>query len=265
MSVTGRAVILGVAFIFLLAGKISVAGAQEEPLPPEVPFQPIQKLDIVVNPASKARIKFESDTFDFGSIPRGATVVHSFKFANAGQDTLEITSVRPTCGCTTAPLSSNKVAPGDEATIKAYFNSKNFNGRLTKYIYVNSSDPIDPYLKISFKATINDPLLPINMAPLEADFGSIVSGAPGIVKVTLTNAGDSPVDIRLIHESAPEMVKASPTSMSLQPNGNAELTLQLAAQDKSGELKESLTFDITGGQEGRFSLPWKAVITGQRQ
>jgi len=265
MSTTRSFVILGAGLVFLLAGKLPFAVAEEEQPPPEVPFQPIQKLDIEVNQASKARIKFESDTFDFGSIPRGATVVHSFRFSNTGQDTLEITSVRPTCGCTTAPLSSNKVAPGGEATIKAYFNSKNFNGRLTKYIYVNSTDPINPYLKISFKATINDPILPINMAPLEADFGSLALGAPGNLKVTLTDTGDSPLEVRLIHESAPEMVKVNPTSASLQPNGSADLTLQLAPQDKAGDLKESMTFDITGGQEGRFTLPWKAVITGQGQ
>jgi hypothetical protein len=43
------------------------------------------------------------------------------------------------------------------------------------------------------------------------------------------------------------------------------LTLHLVPPDKAGELKESITFDITGGQEGRFTLPWKAIITGQEQ
>jgi hypothetical protein len=259
------AAISGALLIFLLAGVPSFATAEDEPPPPEQPSSPIQKLDIEVNPASKARIKFESDTFDFGSVPRGALVVHSFKFTNSGTDTLEITSVRPTCGCTTAPLSSNKIAPGAEATIKANFNSKNITGRVVKYIYVNSTDPINPYLKLSFKATINDPLIPINPNPLEADFGSVKVGAAGDLKVTLSNTGEAAYEVKLVDESAPAAVKISPVSINLNSWGNAELTLHLAPQDKAVDLKESITFEISGGKDGRFTLPWKAVIAEQVQ
>jgi hypothetical protein len=265
MSGTKGFIARGAGLICLLLGVASIAGAQDEPLPADTTFPKIMNLDIEVNPASKARIKFESDMFDFGSIPRGATAVHSFRFTNTGTDTLEITGVRPTCGCTTAPLSSNTIAPGGEATIKAYFNSKNFNGRVTKQIYVNSNDPINPYLKLSFRATINDPLLPVNVTPLEADFGSVSKGAPGNAKVTFSNAGDAACDIKMIHESAPGVVIINPAAMSLDPDGSAELNLQLAPQDSTRDIKESITFDVTGGLEGRFTLPWKATITGQEQ
>jgi len=253
--------IMGTIFFLVSAGLIITAIAEDEPLPPEVPFQPIQDIDIQINPASKARIKFESDTFDFGSIPRGSTVVHTFKFRNAGEDTLHITSVRPTCGCTTAPLSSDRIAPGEEATIKAYFNSQKFNGRVTKQIYVNSDDPINPYLKVSFKATINDPLLPISMAPLEADFGSIKSGSPSQMKITLTNSNDTPCAITLIDDSAAGFIRTTPASTTVRPHETAEIVLDLTPQSISGELKESITFDIEGGQGARFTLPWRAVIT----
>jgi hypothetical protein len=254
------AITLGAGLIFFLAGIVPYVSGEEEPPPPETPSSPIQKLDIDVNPASRARIKFESDTFDFGSIPRGAAVAHTFKFTNSGQDTLEITSVRPTCGCTTAPLSSNRIAPGEMATIKAIFNSKNFNGHVTKFIYVNSTDPINPYLKISFRATINDPLLPITITPFEADFDTLNSSTPGNIKLTLTNGETSSLTINLVDESTAGMLKVEPLNTSLKPNESIDMALQLSPQAQPGQITESITFDITGGQEGRFTIPCKATI-----
>jgi hypothetical protein len=234
------------------------ARAQEELPPPDVKYVPPE---IKIDPASKARIKFEQDIFDFGSIPRGATVVHEFKFHNVGQGLLEVTDVRPTCGCTTAPLSSNNIAPGESATIKAYFNSEKFNGRVKKEIYVNTNDPINPYLKVSFTATINDPVLPVTVSPNLADFGSLKSGTSGQAKVAVTNNDGDPLDIAIIEQSAPGVVTAKIESGTLKPNESAELVLRLAPQEQAGELKESITFDIKGSQAARFTLPWRAVIT----
>jgi len=255
-----RDLVLGAALAILLAGFTGVALSQEEELPPPDTAKFIPP-EIKVDKASKARISFLADTFDFGSIPRGSTVVHRFIIKNTGQDVLEISDVRPTCGCTTAPLSSNKIQPGEEATLKASFNSQKFNGRVRKEIYVNSNDPINPYLKISFTATINDPLLPITLVPGEADFGAVKTGTSGQLKLKMNNGDTAPHEVSVVEESAPGVVKADLSTIALGPNGNSDLTLELSPQAKAGELKESITFNIKGGQDARFTIPWKAVIT----
>ncbi len=214
---------------------------------------------IKVNPASKARIKFESDLFDFGSIPRGSTVSHVFKFRNVGEDTLKITAVKPTCGCTTAPLSSNEIAPGQEANIKATFNSQKFNGRVTKQIYVDSSDPISPYLKVSFSATINDPLQTVTVSPLEADMGTVQKGKTAQAKVGLLNTADAGAEFTIVETSL--SLKAVLSKKTLGPNESAELSIDLASQDAVGEFHESITIETTGSEAKRFSVPVKATIT----
>jgi hypothetical protein len=216
---------------------------------------------IKVNPASKARIEFLSDTWDFGSIPKGAIVLHNFKLKNVGTDTLIINDVKPTCGCTTAPLSDSNVAPGNEARITATFNTKNFNGRVTKQIFVDSSDPIKPYLKLIFSATINNPLLTIVPSPTEADFGSIRIGAPSQLKITISNDDKNKADLAIVEESAPSMVKPSLTKSSISPKGTTELVLDLLPQTKAGVITESITLEAGNIAGSRFTIPWKAVIT----
>jgi hypothetical protein len=215
---------------------------------------------IKVNPASKARIQFSSDTWEFGSIPKGAIVIHAFKVKNVGTDSLMITGVKPTCGCTTAPLSDSSIAPGGEAAIMATFNTKNFNGRVNKQIYVDSSDPIKPYLKVSFSAIINNPLLTIMPSPAEADFGNIAIGKPAQLKIVITNGDNKIADLAIIEESAPTLVKATLAKTSIPPKGTAELVLDLMPQAKAGELANSITLEAGNITGSRFTIPWKAVI-----
>jgi hypothetical protein len=216
---------------------------------------------IKVNPASKARIEFLADTWDFGSIPRGAIVLHAFKFRNIGQDSLMITNVKPTCGCTTAPLSDSTVAPGETADIMATFNTKNFNGRVTKQIFVDSSDPIKPYLKLIFSAIINNPLQTILPTPAEADFGNVKVGTAAQVKITITNSDKTKADLTIVEESAASMVKAKLIKTTLAPEEATELVLDLAPQTKAGEINQSITLEARQLPGSRFTIPWKAVIT----
>jgi P pilus assembly chaperone PapD len=215
---------------------------------------------IKVNPASKARIDIVSDNYDFGSIPRGAIVVHSFVVKNAGQDTLSITNVKPTCGCTTAPLTDSLVAPGEQTDIKATFNTQKFNGRVKKQIYVDSSDPIKPYLKVSFSAIINNPLQTIVSEPSEADFGLVKAGKSSELKVKITNNDSIAANLAIVEESAPAIVTAGLAKTTIKPGGSTELTLKLQPQDKAETITQSITLEAGNIADSRFTIPWKAVI-----
>jgi hypothetical protein len=215
---------------------------------------------IKVNPASKARIDIAPDNYDFGSIPRGAIVVHSFVVKNVGKDTLTITNVKPTCGCTTAPLSDSLIAPGGQADITATFNTQTFNGRVKKQIYVDSSDPIKPYLKVSFSAVINNPLQTMISSPAEADFGKVNTGKPAELKVTITNNDTTAADLVIVEESAPSTVKAKLSNTSIKPGASTELVLDLQPQAKAETITQSITLEASNIVDSRFTIPWKAVI-----
>jgi hypothetical protein len=85
--------------------------------------------------------QFDLTMFDFGKVNQGEVVKHEFVFTNTGTATLEITAVRPGCGCTTAGIWDKLVEPGKTGIIPLQFNSANFGGKVFKSATVTCSDP----------------------------------------------------------------------------------------------------------------------------
>lgn len=82
--------------------------------------------------------------YAFGQIYRGEKVQHHFLLKNEGEAELEIQNVRASCGCTAASPSQKAVPPGGEAYIEVTFDSRNFVGKVTKTVLVDTNDPSEP-------------------------------------------------------------------------------------------------------------------------
>src|ERR1700689_2759685 len=77
----------------------------------------------------------DSTNKDFGTIASGQKLEMSFRFKNSGDKPLVITRVQPSCGCTVAEQPTEPVAPGNEGTIKAVFDSEHNEGVNQKTIF----------------------------------------------------------------------------------------------------------------------------------
>jgi len=72
----------------------------------------------------KTDITWYSEEHDFGTIPMGKTVTHTYKFKNTGDKPLRLTLVKPSCGCTSPKWSKEPIAPGEEGEITVEFTPK---------------------------------------------------------------------------------------------------------------------------------------------
>lgn len=100
------------------------------------------------------QVQFEKESLDFGKIAGGQPIDVVFAFKNVGDAELEITGVRPGCGCTRAQARSTKLAPGESSTIEAVFNSTGFNGTISKGITVNTNDPANGAVHLSIRGEV---------------------------------------------------------------------------------------------------------------
>ena len=101
------------------------------------------------------KIYFPETQYDFGLVKEGDVVSHTFKFMNNGKATLDINDIKTSCGCTAALVSSKKIEPGKDGTIKIDLDTKNRQGRMSRTITVTSNDPEEPNKVITIYAEVN--------------------------------------------------------------------------------------------------------------
>jgi hypothetical protein len=73
--------------------------------------------------AAEEVLKLKQAEYDFGKIPQGKPVYHSFEIVNTSNQPLKLDNVQASCGCTTPEWSQEPIAPGASATIKVGYNS----------------------------------------------------------------------------------------------------------------------------------------------
>jgi hypothetical protein len=111
-----------------------------------------------VRGAEGPKIQFETPVYDFGKVKSGDPVKYTFIFTNGGDETLILTNVQPSCGCTTAGEWTHQVEPGKTGNIPVQFNSANYNGAVIKTVTVTSNDKNQPTIGLQLKGTIWKPI-----------------------------------------------------------------------------------------------------------
>ncbi|HVG11461.1 MAG TPA: DUF1573 domain-containing protein, partial [Flavisolibacter sp.] len=89
----------------------------------------------VASSTSEESLHFKEVEFDFGTIPQGKPVYHSFEVRNDGSAELRIDNVQTTCGCTTPEWKKEPIAKGQSSSIKVGFNAAS-EGAFEKYITI---------------------------------------------------------------------------------------------------------------------------------
>src|SRR3954463_16028203 len=80
---------------------------------------------------------FAEKGHDFGPVPRGGKVRHSFVMTNRLSEPITITNVRASCGCTSGKAGASLVPPGQSAVVEAEMDTRNFVGPKATTLYVS--------------------------------------------------------------------------------------------------------------------------------
>ena len=132
----------------------------------------------------KPKIQFQELIHDFGKIKANEPQRTDFIFTNTGNSVLEVTDVRPGCGCTTAGQWDRKVEPGQTGKIPIQFNPGSPSGTVTKSISVTCNDPVQGVQTLQVKATI---WKPVDVNPAYVYFMGVegeVTNDTKVVKIT---------------------------------------------------------------------------------
>jgi Protein of unknown function (DUF1573)/HYDIN/CFA65/VesB-like, Ig-like domain len=127
-------------------------------------------------PSPKAVI--EQAVVDVGTVAKGDKITQDFVISNQGNAPLEITDVKPTCGCTVASY-DHTIAPGASGKVHAVVDTTNFSGPVAKAIAVYTNDPANARLELTIRAKIQPYLM---IQPGFARFTLPQGSDPGVVE-----------------------------------------------------------------------------------
>ena len=95
-------------------------------------------LSMAPTKTAMAKIAFETEVIDYGTIIQDANGEKVFSFKNTGDAPLLITNVKTSCGCTVPEYSKDPILPGDSGDLKIVYDTKRL-GAFTKTITVVSN------------------------------------------------------------------------------------------------------------------------------
>ncbi len=120
-------------------------------------------------PVAEEALALKETEYDFGKIPQGKPVTHVFDVENIGKDSLKISNVQASCGCTTPEWERNKAQePGGKTRIIVGYNAA-AEGPFSKYITItyNGSQTKQIIIKGEVWKT------PVSSAPENKDLQSL--------------------------------------------------------------------------------------------
>lgn len=163
-----------------------------------------------------------STTIDWGEVtPAESPLSAQIEVRNTGNSTLEILSVKPACGCTTAPLEKDKLEGGESTVINVKINVATFNGPVTKTITITSNDPNQAQTTIFLKAKV---VRDVTLSPRFVSFRKLEVGKEAGEIVRIQNTSKKAVTVTGI--SASEGFEISPfQKRTLKPGEQLEFTV----------------------------------------
>jgi len=111
-------------------------------------------LFLCISTVAQAQLAWEKTELELNPPPGADSAVATFKYENKGAKPIHINSVHTSCGCTTAALQKNDVAPGEKGEIVATLKTGDRTGLQQKTVTVETDDPQHPQTILTLKAMI---------------------------------------------------------------------------------------------------------------
>lgn len=131
---------------------------------------------------------------DFGTVARGAQLLHKFPITNIYAVPMEITELKPGCGCITPSYSKKIIEPHETAVIDIRMDSTRFQGPKGVVIRVTVAGGQDYYssAEIRVSANIRGDIV---FNPGEINLGTVAAGQKPTARVEVEYAGKLPWQI----------------------------------------------------------------------
>jgi hypothetical protein len=170
---------------------------------------------------------FEEKTRDFGTVPQGPLLTHPFRLTNMTGQPVHVANVRVSCGCVTASVLKDTLAPGETTVVLAQMDTRRFVNSRSVVIFVLFDRPALFEDRLTLTAN-SQTALTVN--PETVSFGQVKKGDAAETKGIVSFRGDPNWQITGLSSSStfvePALVEKSRT--------NGEVSYELTVRLKPG-------------------------------
>ena len=198
----------------------------------------------------------DDPAFDFGAVSNDQSVPHTFVLRNEGTAHVVIANVRTTCGCTTATLATNTLAPGQRCDLVATFVLRGRKGPQRKALYVESNDPHKPRLRLELSGTA---VQAIDVEPEGVHFGAVDKDGVLEREVTLTAASNVVFHVTGIENRSPVFTAHLVTN---ELGRVYRLVIRAEAPRPAGSCIATIRVATDCPQVPQIDIPVAALVTG---
>lgn len=212
------------------------------------------------------RIDVRPDRINFGTMKPGERKRRVVRLRNAGDATLRIDQVRPSCAeCIVDPIDVRSLAPGAGVDLPITFEAANVPGRQTAFVMLETNDPNTPLKRITITADVlpkgDAPRLELDRARLDA--GVVLAGEPVTRRIEMRNTGQAPLLIRECTAGAAVSLGEKPVQR-LPAGGKAILTLTIRS-DTPGLLQSHVTIATNDPERSTRTVPVTGYVATAAQ
>jgi len=201
------------------------------------------------------KIRFATNTFDFGKVPVGTVVHATFVLTNVSTAPLEIKDVRPGCGCTTAGTWDRWIEPGKTTTLALQLNTAAFGGALVKHATVTCNDPAQPTVMLLIKGEV---WKPIEVQPNIVVFNPASRTASNDVRVVrVINNMEEPITLEPPASSNPAFQSVLKT---LKPGKEFELQISVIPPATAGTVQGIITVKTSSTNLPLINVTTMAIV-----
>ncbi len=147
----------------------------------------------------RAELKWEKPWQEFHRLPSDGSVTTPYVFRNTGTSPVTIRKVKTSCGCTSAKLSKETFAPGEQGEIAVKFTFGDRTGPHRKVVTVQTDDKAEP-IELNIVVWIHEPLA---ITPSLVFWKMGEASSPKSVR--LTSDATTPVKIKSVTSSNPRI------------------------------------------------------------
>lgn len=194
---------------------------------------------------------------DFGEVIQGSRVEYSFRFQNAGDQALEISQLRSSCGCTAALLSARRLSPGMLGELKVTFDSQGFRGQVQKMVTFETNDPKRPAVTFSLRGRVKAELY---LSPERINWGRVSREKPLSAVVEIVNDSAGMIILQRPEVTTPD-IQAELSSKNLPADQKVELKITGKLSEKQKHLAGYVILRSNFSSDPQLKLPVSARLS----